>query len=332
MRIKDKVAVITGGSSGIGASLVKTLVTSGAKVVFGDIDQVLGEKLAEGLNKEHKDSTVFVLCDVTDKNQYLNLFLVAEKTFGGIDVYKVAVITGGSSGIGASLVKTLVTSGAKVVFGDIDQVLGEKLAEGLNKEHKDSTVFVLCDVTDKNQYLNLFLVAEKTFGGIDIVCNNAGIAQANEFYDDSRNFIKTINVNLTAVIEGTQIGIKFLKKRGGGVIINTASMSGVNPWSVAPVYSAAKSGVIGFTRALYNLKKENIRVNAIAPYFAETAMVKVAIEKNPDFAEVIKRHGTLSTNEVVNAFIHVIENDYLFADIVKVTQKNLFEVLPKVKL
>ncbi|CAG8826051.1 11587_t:CDS:1, partial [Dentiscutata erythropus] len=62
-----------------------------------------------------------------------------------------------------------------------------------------------------------------------------------------------------------------------------------------------------------------------------TPMVKKAMKENPNFAEVIKRHGTLSINEVVNAFIHVIENDYLYADVVKVTQTNLLEVLPKMK-
>ncbi|CAG8801487.1 10794_t:CDS:2, partial [Racocetra persica] len=134
---------------------------------------------------------------------------------------KIIIVTGGSNGIGAALVRRLIREGAKVIIGDIDEKSGQELVTELNKINKGNTVFVFCDVTNVEHLRRLFDTAQNKFGGVDIVCNNSGIIQADEFYDQTDRWMKTIDINLNAVIKGTQLGIQFLKKRGGGVIINT---------------------------------------------------------------------------------------------------------------
>ncbi|KAF0460734.1 NADP-binding protein [Gigaspora margarita] len=224
---------------------------------------------------------------------------------------KVVIITGGASGIGAALARRLVLEGAQVVIGDVDKKSGQDLVTELNQNNKIKAIFVFCDVTNFDNLRQLFDTAQNTFGGIDVVCNNAGILPI-EFYDQTDNWVKTIDVNLNAVIKGTQLGIEFLKKRGGGVIINTASVAGFYPWKLFPVYCSTKYGVIGFTQSLRKLNNtDKIRVNAIAPGFVNTNMVKNVMST---VAEGVERLDYAPIDEVVNAFITIIQDDKLVGD------------------
>ncbi|CAG8679177.1 3435_t:CDS:2, partial [Dentiscutata heterogama] len=193
---------------------------------------------------------------------------------------KVAIITGGASGIGAALARRLVLEGAQVVIGDIDKKLGQDLVIELNQNNKKNAIFVFCDVANFDHLCQLFDTTQNTFGGVDIVCNNAGIAKF-EFFDQTDSWIKTIDINLNAVIKGTQLGIQFLKKRGGGVIINTASLAGFYP-SKFLIYGASKYGVVGFTHSLCELNNtDKIRVNAIAPGFVNTPLMQNVVKIMP---------------------------------------------------
>ncbi|RIB21477.1 hypothetical protein C2G38_2176558 [Gigaspora rosea] len=129
------------------------------------------------------------------------------------------------------------------------------------------------------------------------------------------SWIKIIDVNLNVVIKGIQLGIEFLKKRGGGVIINTASLVGFYPLKLFPVYCTSKYGVISFTQSLRDLNNtDKIRVNAVAPGFV-----------------VVKSEKSRSTpfDEVVNAFIKIIKDDKLVGDTILIPKENLSQIISK---
>ncbi|KAF9099915.1 hypothetical protein BGX29_006891, partial [Mortierella sp. GBA35] len=182
--------------------------------------------------------------------------------------------------------------------------------------------FVQCDVTKYDQQAALFSAAQTHFGRIDIIANNAGIAENSPLWEDERGvWKKVIDIDLSAVIEGTRLGIEALKKQGeGGVIINTASLAGLYPQPRTPVYSAAKYGVVGFTRSFKDFG-DNIRINAVAPSFAPTKIIE-------PIKEVVTQMGALVTVEMVtDAFMLLIEDDSYSGDIARVTPQYGISVL-----
>ncbi|RKP26163.1 15-hydroxyprostaglandin dehydrogenase [Syncephalis pseudoplumigaleata] len=185
-----------------------------------------------------------------------------------LDSTKVALITGASSGFGLAIAEHLAAQGVRVVMGDIDDVAGETAARTINERHGEQrAIYRHCDVTKEAEQRALFEAATTTFGGIDIVMNNAGISEPGRFPESPR-WRQVIDINFTAVTLGVELAYEYLRRRGGGVVINTASLSGLYPYPVAPVYSASKGAVISLTRALRTWKDEhNIRVNAVAPSF-----------------------------------------------------------------
>ncbi|CAG8566366.1 10490_t:CDS:2 [Gigaspora rosea] len=233
---------------------------------------------------------------------------------------KVVILTGGANGIGAALARRLVSEGARVIIGDIDRKEGQELETELNQNNKVNAIFIFCDVTNFDHLSKLFDTAQNTFGGVDIVCNNAGIGQENEFYDQTNRWIKIIDVNLNAVIKCTQLGIQYLKKRGGGVIINTASMSAFYPMSHSPIYSTSKRAVVGFTQSLRDLKDtDKIRVNAVAPSYLK-------------HGQVAKNFGFVPIDDVIDAFIRIIQDDKLAGDTSTVTRRYKSKIISKSSL
>ncbi|KAG0296938.1 hypothetical protein BGZ96_008127 [Linnemannia gamsii] len=236
---------------------------------------------------------------------------------------KVAIITGASSGLGKALAERLVSKGAKVILGDIDIKDGLRLANELNYGKKEEVAyFVQCDVTKYDQQAALFTAAQKHFGRVDIIANNAGIAENVPLWEDEKGiWKKVIDIDLSAVVEGTRLGIEALKKqKEGGVIINTASLAGLYPQPKTPVYSAAKFGVVGFTRSFKDFG-DNIRVNAVAPSFAPTKIIE-------PIKEVVTKMGALVTIEMVtDAFMLLIEDDSHSGDIARITPQYGISVL-----
>ncbi|KAG0315063.1 hypothetical protein BGZ99_007693 [Dissophora globulifera] len=241
---------------------------------------------------------------------------------------KVAIITGASSGFGNALAIRLVGKGAKVILADIDTKDGERLANELNYEisyainlslvsRKEKVAhFVRCDVTNYAHQAEMFKAAEQHFGRVDIVINNAGIAERVPLWDDEKGiWKKVIDIDLSAVVEGTRLGIQALKKHGqGGVIINTASLAGLYPQPLTPVYSAAKYGVIGFTRSFKDFG-HNIRVNAVAPSFSDTKIIS-------GIKDLVTRIAPLvPVEQVIDAFMLLIEDDSYSGDIARITPK-----------
>ncbi|ORX89836.1 15-hydroxyprostaglandin dehydrogenase, partial [Basidiobolus meristosporus CBS 931.73] len=238
---------------------------------------------------------------------------------------KCAIITGASSGFGKALAERLVSKGANVILADIDNVEGEKLAASLNEKVKRKcAVFQLCDVTKQKDLVQLFNKAEESFTAADIVINNAGISDMPGFYDsENPTWYKTLDIDLVAVIEGTRLGVRHFKKHSrSGVIVNTASLAGIIPLSLSPVYSAAKTGVVGFTRSLNVLRHQNIRVNAVAPSFSPTNIVTKGRANLEAFDKFVSKVKLVPVEQVVDAFMLLIEDDSHAGQVAQITPQH----------
>ncbi|KAG0088956.1 hypothetical protein BGZ93_002429 [Podila epicladia] len=230
---------------------------------------------------------------------------------------KVAIITGASSGFGKALAARLVDKGAKVILADIDVKDGERLATELNYDRKEKIAyFIQCDVTNYAQQAAMFTAAETHFGGVDIIANNAGIVERAPLWEDNTSmWKKVLDIDLLAVVEGTRLGVQYLQKQGrGGVIINTASLAGLYPQPRTPAYSAAKFGVVGLTRSFKDFP-DNIRVNAVAPSFADTKIIDEAREY------ITSLNAMVTVDQVIDAFMLFIEDDSYSGDVARVTPK-----------
>ncbi len=179
-------------------------------------------------------------------------------------------ITGGSGGIGGAMVREFAALGYNVVF---TYKTGEKVAEAL-KNAVPGCLAIYCDVTDANSVNAAVDAAVKRFGKIDVLINNAGIAQQKLFTDITEaEWDEMMNVNLKSCFLTCKAVLPQMINRKSGSIINVSSMWGQVGASCEVHYSAAKAGVIGFTKALAKeLGPSGIRVNCIAPGVIDTAM------------------------------------------------------------
>lgn len=229
---------------------------------------------------------------------------------------KVAVVTGGGSGIGRATARRLAREGAKVVVADVDAEGGRETVR-LIREAGGEATFVQADVTRPEDVQAAIRAAEETYGGLDILHNNAGITTGWPRFPeaDAARWGRVVDVNLRAVILGTQLAVEAMRRRGGGVIVNTASIAGLQPFPPDPVYTATKYGVVGFTRALAPLKEEaGIRVNCVCPGVVDTPLVTRTRDQVP--AELRTQARTLqipmlSPDDIADAVVELIRNEEL---------------------
>ncbi|KAJ8659104.1 hypothetical protein O0I10_005143 [Lichtheimia ornata] len=229
---------------------------------------------------------------------------------------KVAVLTGASRTIGKAVAVELVRLGAKVVIGDVLDAQGEETVRELNDAAGSKVaVYLHVDVTKYDANIALFRLAEKEFGGVDIAFLNAGIgSNANAMFlplDDETDD-RMLNVNTMGVIKGTKVAMLHMAKRGGGVIINTASMAGMVCLPSMSIYNASKHGVVGWTRSCGIYKDVcNVRVNAICPTWIQTELAEdLANKKNNDPCQIINESSPFATKEdVVKAFMTLVEDE-----------------------
>jgi len=192
---------------------------------------------------------------------------------------KVVVITGAASGIGAATARRFAIEGATLVLSDVNADAGSGLAEELAKSGA-STHFVRTDVSDPAQVDALMQAALDRFGALHIVFNNAGIGAFGKAPDlDLDSWQQVIAVDLSAVFYGCRSAIPRLRAAGGGVIINTASISGLFGDYGLLAYNAAKGGVVNLTRTVaIDHAREGIRVNAVCPGPIETPLLSPLLE------------------------------------------------------
>jgi 3-oxoacyl-[acyl-carrier protein] reductase len=206
---------------------------------------------------------------------------------------RVAIVTGGASGLGAATVRRFVEEGARVTIADIDEARGTALARELGAAGH----FVRCDHTDRRQCRAAVEATLARFGALDILHNNAGgpFAGPVESADDA-TLERVIGVNLIGVFKMTQEALPALReagkrRAGGAVILFTSSLQGIKARPNYTVYTASKHGIVGLVKGLaLELAPANIRVNAICPTVTETPMLpKFLPGMADDMAEARKR-------------------------------------------
>ncbi len=216
---------------------------------------------------------------------------------------KVAIVTGGASGLGRATVERFVEQGARVVIADVNTEAGEALAGALGV----AAVFRRTDVSQADEVQALVDFAVARFGGLDIMVNNAGISGAAHYSfleDDLQDFDRVIQVNLYGVMIGSQCAARYMADHGGGVIINTASLAGIKPGLPLISYRAAKAGVIHFTRSIaLDLGKHGIRVNCIAPGHIPAGMTFYDMSERIRLTQPLPRQGT--PEDVANAALYL---------------------------
>lgn len=224
---------------------------------------------------------------------------------------KVAVITGGASGIGAAAAKLFVEEGAKVVLVDLNENKGKEFESELKAENAEA-LFVKANITSEEDVQHVFKVAVETFGQVDIVFNNAGIGRVTPTEDLSyEEWRHTVNVDLDGVFLVAREAIRAMLQSGGGSIVNTASMYG---WVGSPgsaAYNAAKGGVLNLTRSLaLEYATKNIRVNSLAPGFIDTPIIPE--ESKRELASITPMQRLGKAEEMAKAVLFLASDDSSF--------------------
>jgi 3alpha(or 20beta)-hydroxysteroid dehydrogenase len=224
---------------------------------------------------------------------------------------KVAVITGGARGQGASHARRFVKEGAKVVFTDILVDEGNALANELGENAR----FIKHDVTDSEQWQQVVAETEATFGPVNILVNNAGIAISQEIeHITEETYQKVIDVNQKSVFLGMKYVLPSMRKAGGGSIVNISSISGILGLG-GIAYVASKFAVRGMTKtAALEFAKYNIRVNSIHPGLILTPMIQQVDNQDivNEMAKTVPLGRVAQPEEVTNLLLFLVsdENSY----------------------
>jgi NAD(P)-dependent dehydrogenase (short-subunit alcohol dehydrogenase family) len=227
---------------------------------------------------------------------------------------RVALVTGAGNGIGRATALALAGAGAAVVVVDIDLPGAESTATEIRAAGGEAQA-VRADVSLPDHVRAAFAHAEAAFGGVDIVHNNAGLVSGEPVWPDGslERMMKVIAVNLGGVAMGTQEGIRALRRRGGGVIVNTASIAALGPMPLDPVYSATKAAVVRITESCAPLASEGIRVNAVLPGVVDTDMTHRHTGDGTRPASwlvpVLATTSLLSADDIASAVLDLVRDD-----------------------
>ena len=227
---------------------------------------------------------------------------------------KVAVITGGGSGIGRATAQRLASLGVAIVVADLDSATGEQTVE-LIEGKGGRAVCAKVDVCDAEQLASTFDTALSRFGRFDILHNNAGTALGPPGFPrvDLDVWRKVLDVDLQAVILGCYLAAP-LMEREGGAIVNTASMAGLYPYPFDPIYAAAKAGVVNFTYSLAPWAEgRKIRVNCVCPGIVDTPLVRrLSAERAAAGLASIVPGKIIQPEAIAEAVLFLLRDDTLF--------------------
>lgn len=237
---------------------------------------------------------------------------------------KVAVVTGAAHGIGAAIARRFAAEGALVMLADTDQEAGAALAAAIG-DRADSCA---CDVSQVSELKQLFERCEQRFGKIDVLVNNAGIQSTHDFEHTSEaEWQRIVDVNLKAVFFGIREVIPFMRRAGGGAIVNTSSTFSIVGSAGYSAYHATKGGVSSLTRAAaISLIKDKIRVNAVCPGTTLTPGLESGVRDTAEnftaamrsYAERQPMGRFASPEEMAGAYVYLASDDASF-----VTGENL---------
>lgn len=210
---------------------------------------------------------------------------------------KVAIVTGGASGLGKSSAKLLAREGAKIVVSDIDEEGGKKVVQQI-KEDGGEAIFIKQDVAKEDEWKNVIETTLETYGKLHILANSAGIGLGGTVEDVTlEDWKNLIDINLNGTFLGTKYGIKGMRKTDeGGSIINFSSIEGLIGDPNLSAYNASKGGVTIFTKsaALHCAKQGyGIRINSIHPAYIWTPMVENFLKAQGDVEEGKKQLESL---------------------------------------
>jgi NAD(P)-dependent dehydrogenase (short-subunit alcohol dehydrogenase family) len=224
---------------------------------------------------------------------------------------RVAVVTGGGSGIGLAAARRLAAEGARVVVGDLDPAAGKAAADEVGG------LFVPADVTSEADVENLFLAAFEAYGSVDVAFNNAGISPS----DDDSILVTGIDawrrvqeVNVTSVYYCCKHAIPYMQRQGKGSIINTASFVALMGAATSQIsYTASKGAVLAMSRELgVQFAREGIRVNALCPGPVDTPLLQELFAKDPERAQRRLVHipmGRFARPEEIAAAVAFLASD-----------------------
>lgn len=220
---------------------------------------------------------------------------------------KVAVVTGGASGIGEATVRKFVAEGAKVVIGDLNKERGQALAEELG----EAAIFVAIDVTKASDWEEVKKQALEAFGTVDVLVNNAGISVAQSLLTmTEEQYRKILEINQVSVFLGMQKIAPIMIEKGAGSIINTSSINGLKAGAIG--YTDSKFAVRGMTKAASaELAPQGVRVNSIHPGIIETPMTMEgdAVEQIKAYTNFVPMRRMAQAEEVANLMLYLASDE-----------------------
>ncbi len=227
---------------------------------------------------------------------------------------KVAVVTGGASGIGLATAEAFVAKGVKVVLADFNEQAGKAAVSQLLEKDADVR-FVQVNVADEKSVENLISETVNTYGKVDIMVNNAGVGALASTHELSfEDYNKVISVNQNGVFFGAKYAIREMLKTGGGSIVNTSSILGHVGQAGAFAYNASKGAVTILTKSLaLEYAANNIRVNAVCPGYVESGMVnKQALGDYYDGLVAQHPVGRIGRpEEIAHGIVFLCENEFV---------------------
>ena len=229
---------------------------------------------------------------------------------------RVAIVTGGASGIGEATAETMASMGAKVVVADYDEGRGSDVVDKIGSDGGTASFFKV-DVGRADEVEAMVRYAVDTYGGLHVAVNNAGIGgtQAPTGEHPLEDWQRVIDVNLSGVFYGMRYEIPAMLESGGGAIVNMASILGSVGFANAPAYVAAKHGVVGLTKnAALEYSAQGIRINSVGPAFIQTPLLDANLDQETlDFLKTmhpIQRLG--SAQEVANLVTFLCSDEAAF--------------------